>query len=302
MFPIILAHGIARFDILHEEIKKEFDISDDKFNDRFQYFKNVRTFLEENGFKNVYSTCRKNVFSTNVDFAGSLIKRAQQLKAEVEKVLEETGAEKVHIIAHSMGGLDARMMIVDFGMSEKVDSLTTIGAPHHGTILADRVLGFGGKALIKILDDYLNLDFEGFRDLTVEACAAFNSRAMDFEARNDVVYQTYSSYEEGSDMFLPLFASWSYIRMFDGRNDGLVPYSSQMWQKELISLDGERKSIAQKEFSFRADHLNQTGWWDLEEALNPKVAGDLIAQKTNYEANVKNIYLEIVQNLMVNQK
>ena len=296
MFPIILAHGIARFDVLHEEVKKEFDLSDDQFNDRFQYFKNVRTFLEANGF-DVFSTSKRNVFNTNVDFAGSLVKRAEQLKIQVENVLNETGAEKVHIIAHSMGGLDARMMIVDFEMADKVASLTTLGTPHFGTILADRVLGFGGKTLIKLLDDYLNLDFDGFKDLTVEKCEAFNSRAMDSEVRNGVFYQTYSSYEEGNDMFLPLFAPWAFIRMFDGRNDGLVPYSSQMWQKKLIASDGKTKDIVQKEFSFRADHLNQTGWWDLEEALNPEIAGDLIRQKTNYEANVKNIYLEIVQNL-----
>lgn len=294
MFPIILTHGIARFDILREEIKREFNIPDNSLDDRLQYFRNVRTFLESKGFN--------NIFSTNLHFTGSLIRRSQQLKARVEEVLQKTNAEKVHIIAHSMGGLDARMMIVDFEMADKVASLTTIGAPHFGTVIANRVLGFGGKALIKLLDDYLNLDFEGFADLTVEACAAFNGRAMDSEARNDVVYQTYSSYEEGNDMFLPLFVSWAYIRMFDGRNDGLVSYASQMWQKELISSDGKRKEVAQKEFSFRADHLNQTGWWDLEEALNPAVAGDLIQQKKDYEANVKNIYLEIVQNLRSNEK
>lgn len=289
MFPIILAHGIARFDILREEIKKEFQIPDNPFDDRLQYFRNVRTFLESNGFN--------NVFNTNVDFSGSLVKRSQQLKERVEEILRQTNAEKVHIIAHSMGGLDARMMIVDLGMSEKVASLTTIGTPHLGTILADRVLGFGGKALIKLLDDYLNIDLDGFKDLTAEACEAFNSRAMDSEARNKVFYQTYASFEEGNDMFLPLFFSWAFIRMFDGRNDGLVPYHSQMWHSELISLDGERKEIPQREFSFRADHLNQCGWWDLEEALNPEIAGDLIAQRADYESGVKNIYLEIVENL-----
>lgn len=289
MFPIVLAQGIARFDILRQQIRDELDLPDNPLDDELQYFKNVRTHLQANGFS--------NVVNTNVDFAGSLEKRADQLKTAVEKVLADASAEKVHIIAHSMGGLDARMMIVDLGMADKVASLTTIGTPHLGTVLADRVLGFGGTLLIKILRQAVKLDFDGFKDLTTERCEAFNRRAIDAEVENKVIYQVYSSYEEGDDMFLPLFASWAFIRAFDGRNDGLVPVRSQMWKDELIASDGRRKQIFQHEFSFRADHLNQIGWWDLEEALKPSVGGDLIEQKLNYESTVKNIYLEIAQNL-----
>lgn len=289
MFPVILAHGIARFDILREEIAEELDLHEHPFDDELQYFRNVRTFLEADGFENIYNT--------NVDFAGSLALRAEQLKNKTENVLAETGAEKVHIIAHSMGGLDARLMIVDLGMAEKVASLTTVGTPHLGTILADRVLGFGGKLIIKILQDAVKLNLDGFKDLTTKMCDAFNRRAMDSEAKNGVVYQTYSSYEEGDDMFFPLFGSWALIRAIDGRNDGLVPVASQMWQSELIAFDGTRKQIAQREFPFRADHLNQTGWWDLRETLKPSIGGDLIQQKINYELKVKNIYLEIARDL-----
>jgi triacylglycerol esterase/lipase EstA (alpha/beta hydrolase family) len=40
----------------------------------------------------------------------------------------------VHIIAHSMGGLDARHLIVDIvTMADKVGTLATIGTPHLGT-------------------------------------------------------------------------------------------------------------------------------------------------------------------------
>lgn len=289
MFPIILAHGIARFDILREQIRDELNLPDNPLDDQLQYFKNVRTHLQAKGFSEVENT--------NVDFAGSVVLRAGQLKAKVEEISARTGAAKVHIIAHSMGGLDARMMIVDLGMADTVASLTTIGTPHLGTVLADRVLGFGGKLLIKILRDAVKLNLDGFADLTTDGCEAFNRRALDAEAKNNVVYQVYSSYEEGNDMFLPLFGSWAFIRSFDGRNDGLVPVRSQMWRSELIASDGTRKTITRHEFPFRADHLNQTGWWDLEEALKPSVAGNLIQQKLDYETKVKNIYLEIAQNL-----
>ena len=51
------------------------------------------------------------------------------------------------------------------------------------------------------------------------------------------------------------------------RNDGLVTVSSQKWKKELVASDGTPKPVAQNEFPFPADHLNEVGWWDLQEAV-----------------------------------
>jgi len=45
--------------------------------------------------------------------------------------LEATGAEKVNIVAHSMGGLVARAAIAYYGAGNKVDKLMTLGTPHH---------------------------------------------------------------------------------------------------------------------------------------------------------------------------
>jgi len=111
MFPIVLAHGIARFDILRQLVHDELNLTENELEDELQYFKNVRSFLRQNGIS--------PVSNTNVEFAGSVAERAAGLKNHVEGVLAETNAEKVHIIAHSMGGLDARMMIVDLGMAAR---------------------------------------------------------------------------------------------------------------------------------------------------------------------------------------
>lgn len=286
MFPIVLAHGIARFDVLREKLDEELNLPDNPLEDELQYFKNIRTYLGANGFP--------VVFNTNVDFAGSVEIRAAQLKNEI---LGKTDAEKVHIIAHSMGGLDARKMIVDLDMAEKVASLTTIGTPHLGTILADRVISQGGSLWIDFLQKAVNLNLDGFNDLTITACEAFNNRAEDEEAKNDVFYQTYSSFEQGNDVFLPLAASWLFIRAIEGRNDGLVPVRSQQWKSELVAQDGTRKKIVQKEFPIPADHLNQVGWWDWEEAVSPFFGGSFHNQKANYEGQIKNIYLGIANDL-----
>ncbi|MGD0238550.1 MAG: alpha/beta fold hydrolase [Syntrophorhabdales bacterium] len=128
-FPIILAHGIARFDILREILLNKLSISEDDVGDELDYFKGIKSYLEKNGFE---------VHHTNVSFAGPVDLRARQLSDQISQILDGRPLCKVHIIGHSMGGLDARHMIVDIeGMAEKVASLTTIGTPHLGTSIAD---------------------------------------------------------------------------------------------------------------------------------------------------------------------
>jgi triacylglycerol esterase/lipase EstA (alpha/beta hydrolase family) len=60
---------------------------------------------------------------------------AQQLHARIEKIRAATGAERVVLVAQSMGGLVARAYLRRFG-SEHVAMLVTIGTPHHGSLLA----------------------------------------------------------------------------------------------------------------------------------------------------------------------
>ncbi|HEY8186927.1 MAG TPA: alpha/beta fold hydrolase [Pyrinomonadaceae bacterium] len=285
--PIVLAHGIARFDILLEILKTKANLPDNQLGERFHYFKEIKPHLEAHGFK---------VFHPNQDFAGSVELRAEQLKDRVNEVLAETGAEKVHIIGHSMGGLDARHMIVDKEMADKVASLTTIGTPHLGTILADQVLGHGGVFLIDLMRRVINLD--GFADLTVTQCEQFNRRVEDSEARNDVVYQTFASAEDLHLVFAPLVPSWIFIRDHEGKNDGLVPFKSQQWNRELIASNGARKPVAQNEFPFPADHLNQVGWWDPQEAISAILAfQSVFKQAADYEGKIKDVYLQIALNL-----
>ena len=290
MFPIVLAHGIARFDILRQLVHQELDLPPSELEDKLQYFKNIRGFLNDHGFP--------AVSNPNVEFAGSVRDRAAQLKIHVEKVLADNQAEKAHIIAHSMGGLDARVMIVELGMADRVASLTTIGTPHFGSPVADRLLGFGGGSLLKSLQETaLHLDINGVNSLSSKACREFDEAARSAEATNGVFYQVYSSYEEFNDMFLPLLGTWAIIRAVEGRNDGLVSVTSQMWKPEIVADDGTRKPVVQREFPFRADHLNQCGWWDAQETSAFSFGENWIEAAKEYELNVKNVYLEIARSV-----
>ncbi|MGI8735570.1 MAG: esterase/lipase family protein [Pyrinomonadaceae bacterium] len=280
--PIVLAHGIARFDVLLEILKDKLKLPETRLAEHFHYFKGIKPHLEANGF---------TVFHPNQDFAGSVELRSGQLKLRVDEALAQTRAPRVHIIAHSMGGLDARHMIVDLGMADKVASLTTIGTPHRGTILADHLLSHGGALLRDVLQRVINV--KGTTDLTIASCEQFNRRAEDQEARNDVAYQAYASSEDFRRVFAPLIPSWLFIRDHAGRNDGLVPFDSQQWTQELVASDGRRKPVVQKEFPFEADHLNQVGWWDPQEAAFGLKS--LFKQAGDYEDGVKAVYLEIAR-------
>jgi triacylglycerol lipase len=284
--PIILAHGIARFDILAVILETRLKLHEDHLTEKFQYFKGIKPHLEAKGFM---------VSHPNEDFAGPVDLRAEQLRDRVNEVLASTGAHAVHIIAHSMGGLDARHMIVDKGMSERVATLTTIGTPHLGTVLADEIVNHGGVLLSEVLRPVINVD--GLADLTTVACEQFNARAEHQEATNPVIYQTFAGSENRNMVFAPLVAAWMLIRDHEGRNDGLVPFRSQQWKPELVADDGTRKTVVQRDFPLPADHLNEVGWWDPQEVVNPLGLLSLFKEAREYELKIRDVYLEIAQNL-----
>ncbi|HEX8475574.1 MAG TPA: alpha/beta fold hydrolase [Pyrinomonadaceae bacterium] len=300
-YPIALAHGIARFDFLTESFNaKSRELFGDTF-DRFllllanfgltvrpdsnHYFRGIQSFLKDDGF---------DVHHTKVGFATSLADRARDMKAELTRVLTATKADKVHVIAHSMGGLNTRAMIAQLGMAEKVASLTTIGTPHLGTSFADAKLTAGGNQLIEKVSRAI--DLRGFQDLSRDACKKFNETIRNAEASNDVFYQTYAASEEREATFIFLQASWDIIKKAEGDNDGLVPLTSQAWQSEIVGDDGRRKKVHQKQFPVKADHLNEVGWWDLNELHGVKTLAPFGARE-RYETSIKEIYRDIARDL-----
>ncbi len=58
---------------------------------------------------------------------------AASLAEEVERVVEETGFERIHVIGHSLGGLIGRYYVTRLGGDARVHTLVTLGTPHEGT-------------------------------------------------------------------------------------------------------------------------------------------------------------------------
>jgi triacylglycerol lipase len=289
-YPIVLAHGIARFDFLTYSFLKRVNLflwDWSRALDRLHYFNGVASHLQQHGFE---------VYKTSVRFAAGAGVRARDLRQEILRVLEQSQQEKVHIIGHSMGGLDARHMIVDEEMADKVASLTTIGTPHLGTSFAEWGLSHGGHEAVAALRQIV--DLEGFLTLTRTARATFNERVRNREATNGVVYRTYASHQEQHRVFAPIQFSWGIIFDEEGENDGLVPAQSQAWMGELVSDEGVVKPVHQHPFPVPADHLNQVAWWDLEELRRPgwwRLAA--FREKRKYEEKIRNVYLQIARDV-----
>lgn len=67
----------------------------------------------------------------------SFLNVARDLAAAIDKAYRDTGQKKVHIVAHSFGGVLARVVLQRtapgaMDVSDKVASLTTVGTPHSG--------------------------------------------------------------------------------------------------------------------------------------------------------------------------
>src|SRR5947199_10191516 len=105
--PIVLVHGLFGFDQL-----KLFGWP------VCNYFAGIPKLFREAG---------NHVLTPSLSPCGSVEERASQLKAFLDR---EMPREPVHLIGHSLGGLDSRYMISCLGMADRVLSLTTLGTPH----------------------------------------------------------------------------------------------------------------------------------------------------------------------------
>lgn len=115
-YPIVLVHGFSGWSDAGP----------------LEYFFDVLADLEEHG--------ELEVFAPALPPYASSQQRAEVLGAFIDQVIRETRREKVHLIAHSQGGVDSRRVVSALGYASKVASLTTVASPHRGTPLADAAL------------------------------------------------------------------------------------------------------------------------------------------------------------------
>lgn len=79
---------------------------------------------------------RKRRYRIRFEPEQSVAEMAEALTAFVREVLRVTGEERIEFVAHSLGGVVARLAIQEHGLAPAVRTLITLGSPHGGTYSA----------------------------------------------------------------------------------------------------------------------------------------------------------------------
>ncbi|KAF8578410.1 alpha/beta-hydrolase [Ramaria rubella] len=228
--PIVFCHGLLGFDSI--PLGPSFAPVE------VSHWRGIKEVLEANGVE---------VLITRVPATSSIDDRANVLE---QKVSEVYPGREVHLIGHSMGGLDCRYLTTHLRHSKfKVRSITTIATPHRGSAFADHFIQTIGRdrlpSVISLLDMLPNGGGDGkaFESLTVERMRQFNEETPDVEG---VKYFSWgATYEPG------LIDTWrwphSVVLEKEGPNDGLVSVESSKWGVYLGTLDN-------------VSHLDLVGW------------------------------------------
>ncbi len=178
---------------------------------------------------------------------------AKELCERIKKITEETGCQKVNIIAHSKGGIDSKYAIAKLGIAEYVASLTTINTPHKGCEFADYLLGKASNTLketvaaaynsaAKKLGDKNPSFIAAVTDLTQKGCEKINEQISGFDFASHGVYtqSVGSVMKKLSSGKFPLNMSYHLVKHFDGANDGLVGEKSFPFGEKYIFLENKK--------------------------------------------------------------
>lgn len=162
----------------------------------------------------------------------SVTERAARLAREVDA----TRAERIVLVGHSMGGLDARYTAGRFDPARRVSDVITLGTPHRGTMLADLVHRLRHRLPAPLRE----IDRGGLADLTRAAARRFNDAVPD---RGDVRYHAICGRiaPRAVPMLLQPFAR--RLAAHEGDNDGLVSVDSARWGDTLVVDDADHWAL-----------------------------------------------------------
>lgn len=209
-YPILLVHGVGFRDFHY-----------------FNYWGRIPRELVRNG---------ATVYYGHQEAWGTVEDNALILKDKIREIEQETGCEKVNIIAHSKGGLDARYLISGLHTEEDIASLTTINTPHQGSALVDffeRMPNGIYRLVCRFIDYYFGKlgdtkpnAYIASRQLSRSYAGEFNQKYPD--AKN-IYYQSYASLmKHGFSSKLLCIPYW-ILKALDAPNDGLVTVESASW-------------------------------------------------------------------------
>lgn len=209
-YPFLLVHGVGFRDFHY-----------------FNYWGRIPRELVRNGAR---------VYYGHQEAWGTVEGNGEILKEKILEIVKETGCEKVNIIAHSKGGLDARYLISGLHMAPYVASLTTINTPHRGSMLVEflkRLPDGVYRAVCGMINTYFGKlgdkapdAYNASYQLSCAYAKEFNMRYPDSEG---VYYQSFASLMKCGFSSKLLCIPYWILKALDAPNDGLVTVESATW-------------------------------------------------------------------------
>jgi triacylglycerol lipase len=212
---IVLMHGVLGFGSVAPSLP--------------QYFNGVAEHLQRE--------LGARVLTTAVAPIGRVELRASRAAAQIAQALVSQDLDRtrsVHIIAHSMGGLDARFLISKnlSDLRDRIATLVCVGTPHFGSPVAtllDRLNPSGllpGLSALHPIVEFLRQHTDAVRDLSEEAAPAFNQACTDVATVRYLNIAGVGRRPDGSTsrFFQPI----ARLLAVSGHSpsDGIVPFAS----------------------------------------------------------------------------
>ena len=173
----------------------------------------------------------------------------------IELFLNETGAQKVNIVAWSRAGLAARIIACD--MPDKVASVTTVCTPHRGLRGTDGIMGkLVKKCWYKLVGTAPKAFELAVKTMSPLYMQGFNERYPNVE---DIFYQS-AACAMHPETDKRLSAANNILEITDGENDGVVSVYSALWgQYGRIYRGVSHLDAAEKDFPELIENLIQLG-------------------------------------------
>ncbi len=202
LYPLLLVHGMG-------------------FRDgRISYWGRIPDILHRNGAEIYFGAQEANA---------SVQRNAMLLAVKIKKILAESGAEKLNIIAHSKGGIEIRYVISVLGLESSIASLTTISTPHNGSAAMDKLMKLPDiliRLAAKITDFFKKLGGDKrpdtyccFHQLTTGYMKQFNQLVPD---SSSVLYQSCAFLMKNAFSDLLMCIPYIGVRLLNGRSDGFL--------------------------------------------------------------------------------
>lgn len=217
-YPILLIHGTnCRNDGKHH------------------YFDRIPQMIEEQG---------KKCYLLYGDAWGTIAHNCELYRWQIKRILSSESCEKVHLIAHSKGGLEARYLVSTMEFAPFVASVTTLSTPHQGSRTAavwekrplrlhfiGRFLEMYWRQRGDLAPDVVSV----VHSLTPDAMAEFNQNNPDVPG---IVYRSFGAVLAQGHRDYGMACLAHCLTHWDGETDGLVSPDSARWSKNHQLLSG----------------------------------------------------------------